>query len=78
MTMLEMMHILQAQVCGCISAHPRSGVTRGKGVHLPPGAEFWGQKIEVGMLCNNYEISKSADVNNYDFQNFECQLLIPS
>jgi len=23
MTNLEMMHILQAQVCGCISAHPR-------------------------------------------------------
>jgi len=23
MTMLEMMHILQAQVCGCISAHIR-------------------------------------------------------
>jgi len=23
MTMLEMMHILQAQVCGCISAHTR-------------------------------------------------------
>jgi len=36
------------------------------GSNLPthPGAAFWGQQIEVGMLRNNYEMS--TDAINYD------------
>jgi len=35
-----------------------SGVARGEGEggHLPPFAEFFGRQIEVGTLCNYYEI----------------------
>jgi len=33
------------------------GVTKGgNGGHLPPDTGFWGRQIEVGILCNNYEM----------------------
>jgi len=37
-----------------------SGVTKGKGRHMPQGAAFCGRQIEVGILRNNFEMSNAS------------------
>jgi len=41
MTKVDMMHTLQAQVCGCISAHPATEFNGGQKGHVPTTFRQW-------------------------------------
>ena len=56
----------------------KTGVARGKGKHLSPGAAFWGRKLRLECHVTITKCQMSADASNYNLQNVECQSLIPS
>jgi len=66
MTKLEMIHILQAQVCGCVSTHPRllatSKKTNGKLVTL--------QKSQLHQARWNRTVLQFGSENQLNLQNY--------
>jgi len=69
---------------GLVSREKLSGVlwssslTRGKGGHLPLDATSGVYQVEVGLLCNNYEMRNFNDATKYDLQNVDCWRLPPT
>jgi len=53
-------------------------VTKGKWRHLLSGAAFWGRNLRSECHATTTKCQMSTDASNYDLQNVECKLLIPS